>query len=208
MANQARRVSGCVIAGMGIAILAVMATHAPPAKAAGPVLIRGPYLQSVTATSAIVVWRTDGAGDTQVDYGVGSYTYSISDTTIGTEHVASLASLVTGTEVMYRILTNGTQLYAGSFRTAVDVDTTFSFAVLGDSGVGSTAQYSIANVMTSLDPMFVLHTGDVIYPSGQYEGYDPFFFAPYQTLLRRAPMFLSLGNHDYGTLSGQPYLDT
>jgi predicted phosphodiesterase len=178
------------------------------AFAEGPALTRGPYLQSVTATSAIIVWRTDVAGDTQVDYGVGGYTNSISDTTIATEHVAVLTNLITGTEVVYRVLTNGSELYVGSFRTTVDVNTPFSFAVVGDSGIGSTAQYSVADQMVARDPIFVLHTGDVIYPSGQYAGYDPYFFQPYQTLLRRAPMFLSMGNHDYVTLSGQPYLDT
>ena len=177
-------------------------------RADGPTLTRGPYLQSVTATSAIIVWRTDIAGDTQVDYGVGSYTHSISDTTLVTEHAVALTNLVTGTQVLYRILTNGAELYAGSFRTAVDANTSFNFAVIGDSGIGSTAQYSVADQMVARDPMLALHTGDVIYPSGQSAGYDPYFFQPYQALVRRVPMFLSMGNHDYVTSSGQPYLDT
>ena len=61
--------------------------------------------------------------------------------------------------------------------------------------------------MVALDPQFVLHTGDVVYPDGQASGYDPFFFQPYQALARRAPIFPTLGNHDYRTASGQPYLD-
>lgn len=189
-------------------LLLLLIANSRATLAAGPVLTRGPYLQSVAATSAIIVWRTDIAGDTQVEYGVGSYTDSISDTTVATEHVASLTGLVTGTEVLYRILTNGSELYTGSFRTAVDDNTSFNFAVVGDSGVGSTAQYSVADQMMARDPMLVLHTGDVIYPNGQSAGYDPYFFQPYQMLLRRAPMFPSMGNHDYVTLSGQPYLDT
>ncbi len=208
MLNPRLRVMVGTLAGIVSAIFALVAASPFPSQAAGPIVIRGPYLQSVTATSAIIVWRTDIAGDTQIDYGVGSYTNSISDTTIVTEHVAALANLVTGTEVMYRILTNGAELYAGSFRTAVGPGTPFNFAIVGDSGVGSTAQYSVADQMVARDPMFVLHTGDVIYPSGQYAGYDPYFFQPYQTLLRRAPIFPSMGNHDYVTLSGQPYLNT
>jgi hypothetical protein len=206
MADKVIRIAWSVTC--SLVLLIVIGARSQAVFANGPTLTRGPYLQSVTATRAIIIWRTDIAGDTRVDYGVGSYTNSIGDTTVVTEHVAVLMNLITGTEVMYRVQTNGTELYAGSFRTAVDDQTPFSFAVIGDSGIGSSAQYLVADQIVTRDPMFVLHTGDVIYPSGQASGYDPYFFLPYQTLLRRAPIFPSMGNHDYVTLSGQPYLDT
>jgi predicted phosphodiesterase len=171
------------------------------------VLTRGPYLQSVTATSAIIVWRTDAPGSSRVDYGVGDYTHSIELPDPTTEHAITLADLITGTEVLYRISTDSVELASGSFRTASSPDQPFSFAVIGDSGIGSGEQYAVADQMVALDPHFVLHTGDVIYPDGQADGYDPFFFQPYQALARRAPVFPSLGNHDYHTQRGQPYLD-
>jgi acid phosphatase type 7 len=173
----------------------------------GPALSRGPYLQSVTATGAIVVWRTNVAGDGRVEYGVGDYSHSMVDPGPTTEHVITLTGLLTGTEVMYRVLSSDIELAAGSFRTAAAPDQAFSFGVIGDSGIGSTAQQQVADRLVALDPDFVLHTGDVVYPKGQADGYDPFFFLPYQTLLKRAPMFPTLGNHDYGTARGQPYLD-
>ena len=175
--------------------------------AASLALTRGPYLQSVTATSAIIVWRTNMAGDSRVDYGVGSYMHTMTDTTSTTEHVITLTDLITGTEVMYRVWTNDVELAAGSFRTAAGPDQSFSFAVIGDSGTGSTQQYQVADRMVALDPNFVLHTGDVVYPNGQADGYDPYFFEPYQTLLKRAPIWPTLGNHDDHTASGQPYLE-
>lgn len=172
-----------------------------------PVLTRGPYLQSVTATGAIIVWRTAAPGDSRVEYGLGAYTHSIGDPTPTMDHAVQLSDLPPGAEIAYRVLTNNAQLYAGSFRTAPLSDQPFSFGVIGDSGIGSNEQYAIADRLVALDPDFVLHTGDVIYPSGQADGYDPFFFQPYQALLRRAPIFPSLGNHDYGTARGQPYLE-
>ena len=120
---------------------------------------------------------------------------------------ATLTDLITGTEVLYRVSTSGVELASGSFRTAAGPDQPFSFAAIGDSGTGSTAQYAVADRMVVLDPNFVLHTGDVVYPDGQADGYDPFFFQPYQTLARRAPIFPTLGNHDYHSQRGQPYLD-
>jgi acid phosphatase type 7 len=170
-------------------------------------LTRGPYLQSVTATSALIVWRTDLPGSSRVDYGVGAYTHSIDLPDPTTEHVISLTDLITDTEVMYRVSTDGVELAGGAFRTAAGSDRAFSFAALGDSGIGSTAQVAVADRLVALDPHFVLHTGDVIYPDGQAAGFDPFFFQPYQALVRRAPIYPTLGNHDYHTQSGQPYLD-
>ena len=173
----------------------------------GVALTRGPYLQSVTATSAIVVWRTNQPGSSRVDYGVGDYTHSIDLPDPTTEHVITLTDLITGTEVLYRVSSDGVELASGSFGTAPGPDQPFSFAVIGDSGTGSAAQYAAANQMVALDPQLVLHTGDVIYPDGQADGYDPFFFKPYRALAQRAPVFPTLGNHDYRTQRGQPYLD-
>jgi 3',5'-cyclic AMP phosphodiesterase CpdA len=177
------------------------------ALVSGPTLTRGPYVQSVTATSAIVIWRTDVASGSRIEYGMGNYANSIDDPTPTTEHVITLTDLVTGTVVTYRVLGGEVELATGSFHTAAAPDQAFRFGVIGDSGIGSTAQQQVADRLVALAPDLVLHTGDVIYPSGQVDGYDPFFFQIYQTLLRHAPMYLTLGNHDYGTASGQPYLD-
>lgn len=173
----------------------------------GVALTRGPYLQSVTATSAIVVWRTNLPGSSRVDYGVGDYTHSIDQPDPTTEHVITLTDLITGTEVLYRVSSKGVELASGSFRMAPGPDRPFGFAIIGDSGTGSAAQYAVADQLVALDPQFVLHTGDVIYPDGQADGYGPFFFKPYQALARRAPVFPTLGNHDYHSQRGQPYLD-
>jgi predicted phosphodiesterase len=170
-------------------------------------LTRGPYVQSVTGTSAILVWQTAAPGSSRVDYGVGGYTASIDLPDPTTEHVVTLTDLITGTEVIYRVSTAGVELASGSFRTAAAPDQPFSFAVIGDSGTGSRDQYAVADRMVALNPDLVLHTGDVVYPDGQASGYDPFFFQPYQILAKRAPIFPVLGNHDYHSQRGQPYLD-
>jgi hypothetical protein len=113
--------------------------------AGGVALTRGPYLQSVTATSAIVVWRTNLPASSRVDYGVEDYTRSIDRPDPTTEHVITLTDLMTGTEVLYRISSDGIELASGSFRTAPGPDRPFNFAVIGDSGTGSTAQFAVAN---------------------------------------------------------------
>lgn len=177
------------------------------ASGQGPQLTRGPYLQSTTRDSVIVVWQTDLAGDSLVEYGETGYTEVISYTTPVTTHVISVSGLAAGTTYDYRVSTGGVALHASKFATAPDPGGAFDFTVIGDSGTGSKAQRAVAAQMLALDPDFILHTGDVIYPKGAADGYDPFFFRPYGDLLDHVSVFPSLGNHDYATASGQPYLD-
>jgi len=192
---------------VGIGLLAIAALLAPAVAAQGPLLTRGPYLQSTTRDSTIVVWQTGTAGDSVVEYGETGYTRVVSSTAPVTTHVVSIAGLSAGTTYQYRIGTGNTLLYTSTFATAPDPGGAFDFVMVGDSGTGSPEQYAVAARMVALNPDFVLHTGDVIYPRGQASGYQPYFFDPYEELLDGAPIFPTLGNHDYGTSNAQPYLD-
>ena len=197
---------------VGIGLFALAALLAPAVAAQGPLLTRGPYLQSTTRDSTIVVWQTGTAGDSVVEYGETGYTQVVSSTTPVTTHVVSLAGLSAGTTYQYRIETGNTLLYTSTFATAPDPGGALDFVMVGDSGQGTNgipnqALLDVAAQMDALDPDFILHLGDVIYPKGEAANYQPYFFNPYQNLLDGAPIFPSLGNHDYGTPDAQPYLD-
>ncbi len=185
---------------VGLALLARSA-------AAQTGLTRGPYLQSTTQDSTIVVWQTGTAGDGVVEYGAAGFTSAITDTTLASTHVVTLTGLSAGATYQYRVKTGGTLLYTSTFATAPNAGSAFDFVIIGDSGTGSQAQSDIAARMNVLQPDFILHTGDVIYPDGQAGDYNRFFFTPYRDLIDQAPVFPSLGNHDYHTANGQPYLD-
>ncbi|HJW83145.1 MAG TPA: fibronectin type III domain-containing protein, partial [Anaerolineae bacterium] len=172
-------------------------------EAQGPKLTRGPYLQSTTRDSVIVVWQTDLAGGSIVEYGETGYTEVISDTAPVATHALRVTGLAAGTTYMYRVSTGGAVLHEATLATAPDPGGAFDFTVIGDSGTGSRAQGDVAAQMLALDPDFILHTGDVIYPDGQAAGYDPRFFTPYRDLLDGRPVFPSLGNHDYRTAGAQ-----
>ena len=188
-------------------LLAVWLLGQSDVSGQGPQLTRGPYLQSTTRDSVIVVWQTDPAGDSVVEYGETGYTEVLSYTTPVTTHLMRVSGLAAGTTYMYRVSTGGAVLHDATWTTAPDPGGAFDFTVIGDSGTGSRAQGDVAAQMLALDPDFILHTGDVIYPDGQAAGYDPRFFTPYRDLLDRRPVFPSLGNHDYHTAEAQPYLD-
>lgn len=194
---------GCV----GWIVSGLVVLSASTVAAQGPTLTRGPYLQSTTLDSTIIVWQTDVAGDSIVEYGETGYTHSTGDPAPVTTHAVALAGLLAGTTYQYQIKTGGVVLHQATFSTAPEPAAPFDFATVGDSGTGSQEQYQVAAQMLALDPDFLLHLGDVIYPNGQSSGYEPFFFEPYQDLLDRAPIFPSLGNHDTVTGGGQPWLD-
>jgi hypothetical protein len=193
-------------------LLALAALLAPAVAAQGPLLTRGPYLQSTTRDSTIVVWQTETASDSVVEYGETGYTQVVSSTAQVTTHVVSLTGLSAGTTYQYRIGSGSTLLYTSTITTAPDPGGAFDFVMVGDSGQGANGiptqeLLDVAAQMDALDPDFVLHLGDVIYPEGGAENYQPYFFNPYQNLLDSAPIFPSLGNHDYLTSDAQPYLD-
>jgi predicted phosphodiesterase len=72
--------------------------------------------------------------------------------------------------------------------------------VIGDSGFGHQATYTLAGEMAAHDLDFVLHTGDVVYCI--YENTDPFeayalkWFKPLSPLLHQMPVYPVIGNHD------------
>lgn len=86
------------------------------------------------------------------------------------------------------------------------------FAVIGDWGAGTDAQYELARRMCrwrEKHPFrLVFTTGDNIYPSGEPENFEENFFRPYKCLRDNGVRFRAvLGNHDIGTDNGQPELD-
>jgi len=74
--------------------------------------------------------------------------------------------------------------------------------------LGPKSQVSaIGEAMARHDPDFWLHMGDVIYPDGEHRHYAMGFFEPFRELLRKAPVYAVLGNHDLHEGSeGRPML--
>lgn len=187
------------------------------ARQAGPAahLTRGPYLQWATTNSIYIVWNTDKAASSIVEYSEGTATRlpqgagrrRVVSTTKVMRHIVKLTGLRAGTRYTYLIGSNGRRLQAGTFQTAKPAGQPFSFAIWGDSGTGSTAQKQLAAQINRQRPDFLVHTGDLIYNRGEQSNYNRYFFDIYRSTLARVPFYGSLGNHDVGTANGQPFLD-
>jgi len=177
-------------------------------------LSRRPYLQSTDQTSTWIRWRTLGARDGDVEFGE---TPALGRVAVGAgaseDHEVQLTGLQPGTRYYYRLVSQGLPITPRyTFETAPDASQgTFSFLVVGDSGMNNQAQLDVANQMATEDADFFIHTGDVVYPAGgvgaAVQEYDYRYFRPYQAFLSRIPSFPVVGNHDLYGLFGQPFRD-
>ena len=180
--------------------------------ASAQTLTRGPLIQNPAAltTTMTIVWWTDVAGNSTVEYGTttglgSSVTVpqagSCEVGSAGTCHTVPLTGLQPGTRYYYRLLTNGNQVlattYFQTFKTASDTSELF-FTVIGDWGQGSSAQGRIGNNMNADDPPLVLTVGDNAYTNGTQSDWDNnVFISQWRNgILRRAVFMPTLGNHD------------
>jgi 3',5'-cyclic AMP phosphodiesterase CpdA len=81
------------------------------------------------------------------------------------------------------------------------------FAVLADTGTGSTNQYAVGRALAQYhekNPFdTIILAGDNIYTNGEFTHIKKRFSDPYQELLQRGVKFYaSLGNHDVRTMNG------
>jgi hypothetical protein len=177
--------------------------------ATGLELPREPYVQGVTAYSAVICWVSQHPGSSVVEYGkTPELGRKETDPRVRRRHVVALAGLDPCSTYHYRVGGVGESSSKGSLRTApVGEDSHFRFAVVGDSGSGGKGQLAVAALLGCLEPDLVLHTGDVVYPAGQQRHYDRRFFAPYRNLIKTVPVFPVLGNHDVMRGDGTAFLE-
>ncbi|MDP9426609.1 MAG: metallophosphoesterase family protein, partial [Actinomycetota bacterium] len=169
---------------------------------------RDPYVQNVSSSSAVIAWVSEKPGVGLVEYGESlGYGREGVDTRVGRRHAVSLLDLDPGSTYHYRVAEAEGGSETGRFSTAPEgEDSRFVFAVIGDSGRGRKQQLAVAELLERSEPDLLLHTGDVVYPSGEDRHYDRRFFAPYRRLLKEVPIFPVLGNHDLEGGKGAAYL--
>ena len=183
----------------GSAVLPPTAAPTPePTSPFSDTLVRGPYLQSVTAESVIVVWETEGSSRGEVIYGeTKEYGSSMTDQVVGTNHAVTLTNLAPYTTYHYRVVSDGVSLSPdAAFSTAAGPDQTkFTFAAFGDTRTGHQTHQEVVDSIVAIEPDFVLHTGDLVYRGREFP-YWEIFFEIERELMSRIPLFPALGNHE------------
>ena len=165
------------------------------AHAAGPRMLKGPYLQDLAPTSITVMWNLDQAvpAHVVVDGPGGGRAIDVVAARIGE---ATIDRLVPSSRYRYRVEAGG-QSWSGEFATAPEVgaDVPFSFIVMGDTRNGADAHRRVVERMAQEVPDFVLGTGDMVDDGSREDQWQQFFDVENQ-LLRDNVYFPSIGNHD------------
>ncbi|WP_369147816.1 fibronectin type III domain-containing protein [Streptomyces sp. R44] len=186
-------------------VSALTSGRAGSTPAAGTVLVtRGPYVVQTDGTSARVLWWTNLATDSTVDFGVGSFTESVYDPTPRLQHSMLLGGLAPGTEYVYQVRSGNATLAGNRFTTAPAPGTAFTFAAVGDYGGGSAQQQSIANLIAASPAQFLQTLGDNVYPDAQdpdperfYSDFDNRFYKQYGPVIRTRTLYPANGNKEY-----------
>jgi len=173
-----------------VALAVVLSAATPPAT-----LVRKPYVQNLRGDRASVLWTTleNGQGavecftdpDTSVSALARVREFKPAQTGMGFvyyQHQADLSGLGSGAEYRCRLMMDGRELSLPedavlTFRTAGPGP--YSFLVFGDSGTGSQEQQQVSRLMSAERPALVLHTGDIVYPGGNYGDQQAFYFDVY-----------------------------
>jgi PKD repeat protein len=214
---------GSVLLKTLLTLVLLLSTLSLSLNVAALVVNRGPYLQTETATSIILRWRTDIATDSVVRYGTSPTQLNSTVTAAGvqTEHTVALSGLTADTRYYYSVGNTAGALEGGS------VDYTFATApvagtakptrlwVIGDSGTGNDNARAVRDAyktFTGSTPTDLwLMLGDNAYNTGTDSQYQNAVFDTYPELLQQVVVWPVLGNHDgasadSATESG-PYYD-
>lgn len=171
-------------------------------------LIRGPYLQIATPTSIIIRWRGTDPVLGQVTYGESpeKQDYIAVAETIGTEHSVTLTGLSPDTTYYYSVGSekrtiagpSTTHRFTTSPETGAEKNT--RIWVLGDAGTANSNQRGVRDAFmkftTTRVPEMVMLLGDNAYNIGTDAEYQAAIFDMYPDVLRRVPVWPTLGNHD------------
>jgi uncharacterized protein (TIGR03437 family) len=184
----------------------------------GASLVRSPFVQDVRRTRATIRWSTRESGAGSVDFWdedgralrVPAQMRAFLPAETGLKATfyrfeATLTKLLPGSRYRYQVALNEEPLGGRqeTFRTPGTAP--FQFLAFGDSGTGSQEQKLISKLLLQHAPEFILHTGDLVYPTGTYERYEALYFEYYKDLMKDIPFFPCPGNHDYYETSAIPY---
>lgn len=186
---------------------------------AGSVVHRRPYLQQVTATSAMIGWVTMApAGESiEVTTPEGALVRSVTPVlqegnqrTAGEKQMwATVGELTPDSIYCYGLVDDARLTERSGFRTAPLASSTkpIRFMAFGDSGGGGSDQSALRDRMFDFPYDLIIHTGDVAYDSGTIAEFEDNVFGIYDELFQSIPFFPAAGNHEYKTMQGAPFRD-
>lgn len=178
-------------------LLLLLVTAAPTARAAE--LLRGPYLQQVTPTSAIVVFELDEEMEAEVRFGpTEDLDGSVESELAAYHHELPLEDLIPDSTVHYSVYVDDEPVsYGHRFNTSPPDGEPFRFVVFGDTRSDHDAHREVMAAIGLEDFDALVHTGDLTSRGTDVVEYDDFFEIE-GPVIDRVPLYPVVGNHDDG----------
>jgi acid phosphatase type 7 len=186
---------------------------ATAASAAGPIT-KGPWLQHVTPTSAVVRVEVDPPAPVTLEVGMSSKVGSadsgagsvIESREVRALHTMLVKGLEPATRYSFTVRAHGAPRY-GALTTAPPEDSAsaFRFLVYGDSRTDDAGHSAVVRAMVAAASDFLINTGDLVSNGGSASQWQTFFDieAP---LTRERPLFACVGNHELIDGAGMNYV--
>ncbi len=177
-----------------------------------------PYLQYATQTGITVMWETNMACRSVLTYGQTDECHQrIENDEAVTMHEVRIEGLEAETQYFYRVESPPAEARdaaaadatiakrvasqslvseVSTFQTAVQDDSPFAFAIIGDTQGNPQVAGRVAEYAWNQRPHFLLHAGDLVDTGPRLSDWTNQFFPSMQPLIRRVPFFSVLGNHE------------
>jgi PKD repeat protein len=199
---------------LGLFVLAVFLVSGALAWAGGPAplaITKGPWVQNVTTNAITVMWQTNNASDSRVDYGpTTSYGQYVYDATQVTLHELRVTSLSLDALYHYKATSvAGTSVSSAdnTFQTAVAASTPFRFVAYGDTRTNAADHAAVVSAIIASNPRVVLHNGDFVDTGSKDSYWVSAWFTPAAPLIADVVVFPALGNHEGNATLYYNYFD-
>jgi hypothetical protein len=154
------------------------------------VFTRGPYLTSLTATTARMAWRVHGNKPVEL-------TAAPPDGPAVRSSDGRFRGLRPGTRYVWTANVGGRSAAAGAFTTApTSTAAPIRLVAFGDYGSGNAHEYAVGRLAAAADPSLFLSEGDNAYLAAAPPLLDRAIFRPLRALLGEAAPVVTLGEHD------------
>jgi len=185
---------------------------APPAWAGDP-FKKGPWMQQVTPSSAVVRVEVDPPGPVTLQVGMANIPTgaeagagSVIESPEARLHSIVVKGLEPGTRYPFTVRSGGATRF-GAVTTAPREDSgaSFRFLLYGDNRTDDAAHAAVVRAMVSSASSFLVNTGDMVSNGGSKAQWQTFFDieAP---LTRERPIFATVGNHELVDGAGLEYV--
>ena len=154
------------------------------------VFARGPYLLSVTSTEARLRWNVRSGEAMEL----GALGQDGREIRADGERISGLAP---DSQYAWVARVGGVAAAGGTLRTPpTELSRPMRFAVLADYGSGNDHEWAVGRVLAAHHPEFVVSAGDNSYFVAAGVLLDRNIFKPLGELMRHAPLYIGLGDHD------------